>query len=88
MMDAAEAAGVKTLVGFNYLKSPATLMAKRLIDEGKLGDIWHFKAYFNQDILADPLLPFSWRFEKKIAGSGALGDLGAHIIAIAHSFSK
>ena len=85
MMEAAEAAGVKTLVGFNYLKSPATLMAKRLIDEGKLGDIWHFKAYFNQDILADPLLPFSWRFEKKMAGSGALGDLGAHIIAIAHS---
>jgi predicted dehydrogenase len=84
MMEAAQTAGVKTLVGFNYLKSPATLMAKRLIDEGKIGDIWHFKGYFNQDVLADPSLPFSWRFEKKIAGSGALGDLGAHIIAIAH----
>ncbi len=85
MMDTAESAGVKTLVGFNYLKSPATLAAKRLIEDGKIGDIWHFRGYFHQDILADPLLPFSWRFEKKIAGSGALGDLGAHIIAIAHS---
>lgn len=85
MLDAAEAAGVKTLVGFNYLKTPATLYAKQLIDEGKLGDIWHFRGYFHQDILADPNLPFSWRFEKKIAGSGALGDLGAHIIAIAQN---
>lgn len=85
MMEAAESAGVKTLVGFNYLKSPATLTAKRLIDEGKIGDIWHFKGFFNQDILANPNLPFSWRFEKKMAGSGALGDLGAHIIAIAHA---
>ena len=85
MLEAAEIAGVKTLVGFNYLKTPATLYAKRLIDEGKLGDIWHFRGYFHQDILADPNLPFSWRFEKKLAGSGALGDLGAHIIAIAQN---
>lgn len=85
MLDAAEKAGVKTLVGFNYLKSPATLAAKRMIEEGKIGDIWHFRGYFHQDVLADPNLPFSWRFEKKIAGSGALGDLGTHIIAIAQS---
>jgi predicted dehydrogenase len=85
MLDAAEKAGVKTLVGFNYLKSPATLAAKRMIDEGKIGDIWHFRGYFHQDVLASPNLPFSWRFEKKVAGSGALGDLGTHIIAIAQS---
>ncbi len=85
MLDAADKAGVKTLVGFNYLKTPATLYAKQLIDEGKLGDIWHFRGYFHQDVLADPMLPFSWRFEKKLAGSGALGDLGAHIIAIAQA---
>jgi predicted dehydrogenase len=85
MLDAAEKAGVKTLVGFNYLKSPATLAAKRMIDEGKIGDIWHFRGYFHQDVLANPNLPFSWRFEKKVAGSGALGDLGTHIIAIAQS---
>lgn len=85
MLDAVEKAGVKTLVGFNYLKSPATLAAKRMIEEGKIGDIWHFRGYFHQDVLANPNLPFSWRFEKKIAGSGALGDLGTHIIAIAQS---
>ena len=85
MLKAAEEAGVRTMVGFNYLKSPATLAAKRLIEAGKLGDVWHFKGYFNQDVLADPNLPFSWRFEKDIAGSGALGDLGAHIIAVALS---
>lgn len=85
MMEAAETAGVKTLVGFNYLKSPATLFAKQLIDEGKLGDIWNFHGAFHQDVLADPALPFSWRFEKKLAGSGSLGDLGAHVIAIAQA---
>lgn len=85
MLDAANEAGVETLVGFNYLKSPATLYAKQLIDEGKLGDLWHFRGTFHQDVLADPTLPHSWRFEKRIAGSGALGDLGVHIIAIARS---
>jgi predicted dehydrogenase len=83
MADAATAAGVITLVGFNYLKSPAALAAKRLIAEGVLGQIWHFRGAFNQDVLADPTQPFSWRFERALAGAGALGDLGAHVLALA-----
>lgn len=85
MVEAAEKAGICTLVGFNYLKSPATLAARRLIEEGLLGDIWHFRGVFHQDILADPRFPHSWRFERRLAGSGALGDLGAHVISLAHS---
>lgn len=85
MLEAAEAAGVKTMVGFNYLKSPATLLAKQLIDEGKLGELWHFRGTFHQDALADAHIPFSWRFEKHVAGAGALGDLAPHIIAVAQA---
>ena len=83
MADAAEAAGAITLVGFNYLKNPATLAARRLIDEGVLGDLWHFRGVFDQDVLADPGQPFGWRFERALAGAGALGDLGAHVLAMA-----
>ena len=85
MVGAAERAGVRTLVGFNYLRSPATLAAKAFIEEGKLGDLWHFRGTFHQDVLADPTLPHSWRFQRDVAGSGALGDLGSHILAVAHS---
>jgi predicted dehydrogenase len=84
MANAAAAAGVVTLVGFNYLKSPAALAAKRLIADGVLGQIWHFRGAFHQDALADPTQPFGWRFERALAGAGALGDLGAHVLALAH----
>jgi predicted dehydrogenase len=83
MRDAAERAGVKTLVGFNYLKNPAALAAQRLIANGDLGDIYQFHGVFHQDALADPEQPFSWRFEQAKAGAGALGDLGAHVLAMA-----
>ena len=83
MTEAAEAAGVKTLVGFNFLKNPAAGMIKGIIDDGGLGDIVHFRGAFDQDALADPSAPFSWRFERAVAGAGALGDLGAHIISLA-----
>ena len=85
MLEAVERAGVRTMVGFNYLKSPATLAARRLIEEGVLGEIRHFRGSFHEDILADPAQPFSWRFERALAGAGALGDLGAHVIAVAHA---
>ena len=84
MVDAAESAGVKTMVGFSFLKNPAALAAKQLIDDGKLGDLWHFRAHFLQDALADPTAPFSWRFEQAVAGAGALGDLAPHIISMMH----
>jgi predicted dehydrogenase len=83
MTEAAEAAGVKTLVGFNYLKNPATGLVKQLVESGELGQIVHFRGTFDQDALADPRAPFSWRFERALAGSGALDDLGAHIINLA-----
>ncbi len=84
MTEAAEAAGVVTMVGFNYLKSPAVLAAKGLIEAGVIGAVWQFRGAFLQDVLADPQQPFGWRFERSLAGSGALGDLGAHVIALAH----
>lgn len=83
MTEAAEAAGIKTLVGFNYLKNPATALVRGLIDDGTIGDIVHFRGTFDQDALADPMQPFSWRFCKDLAGSGALGDLASHTINLA-----
>jgi predicted dehydrogenase len=80
---AAEKAGVKTLVGFNYLRNPAIAEARRLIASGALGDIWTFSGQFVLDACTDPDVPFTWRFDRKLSGSGALGDLGAHIISLA-----
>ncbi|MHA6512837.1 Gfo/Idh/MocA family protein [Tessaracoccus sp. Z1128] len=81
---AAKEAGVRTIVGFNYVRNPAIEYAKELISSGALGDIWAFKATFALDAVTDPSVPFTWRFERARAGSGALGDLGAHIVALAH----
>jgi predicted dehydrogenase len=84
MYQAAEKAGVKTLVGFNYLRNPAIAEARRLISGGALGEIWTFSGQFVLDACSDPDVPFTWRFERRLSGSGALGDLGAHIISLAH----
>lgn len=83
MYEAAARAGVTTMVGFNYIKNPVALLAKEMIEAGELGEIYHFRGSFHQDVLADPNAPFSWRFDRLIAGSGALGDLGAHVIEFA-----
>lgn len=80
---AAEKAGVKTLVGFNYVKNPASQLAKEMIEQGEIGDIVHFRGIHNEDYLSDPLTPFSWRLKREFSGSGALGDLGSHIINMA-----
>ncbi len=80
---AAEKAGVKTLVGFNYAKNPASQLAKEIIEQGEIGDIVHFRGIHNEDYLSDPLTPFSWRLKREFSGSGALGDLGSHIINMA-----
>ncbi|WP_412922804.1 Gfo/Idh/MocA family protein [Mesobacillus foraminis] len=84
MLEAAESAGVKHMVGFNYRFAPAVLLAKKLVDEGRLGEIYHFRAFFLQDWLVDPNFPLAWRLQKEIAGSGSHGDLGAHLIDMAH----
>jgi len=76
-------AGVISIVGFNYLKNPAQAFAKQLIESGDLGDITLFRGTFDQDFLANPDIPFSWRLDRAQAGTGALGDLGSHTIAFA-----
>jgi predicted dehydrogenase len=80
MLDAVEAAGVTHMVAFNYRHAPAVIMAKQLVDAGRVGEILTFHGRYLQDWSADPGTPLSWRFQKKLAGSGALGDVGTHII--------
>jgi len=75
--------GVISIVGFNYLKNPAQAFAKQLIEAGELGEITLFRGTFDQDFLANPDIPFSWRLDRSQAGTGALGDLGSHTIAFA-----
>ncbi|WP_282939899.1 Gfo/Idh/MocA family oxidoreductase [Paenibacillus sp. RC67] len=84
MLQVAEEAGVKHMVGFNYRFAPAVQLAKKLIDEGRLGEIYHFRAWFLQDWIVDPDFPLVWRLQKEVAGSGSHGDLGAHLIDLAH----
>ncbi|MFD2615153.1 Gfo/Idh/MocA family protein [Paenibacillus gansuensis] len=84
MLAAAEEAGVKHMVGFNYRFAPAVQLAKKLVAEGRLGDIYHFRAWFLQDWIVDPEFPLVWRLDKEVAGSGSHGDLGAHLIDLAH----
>jgi predicted dehydrogenase len=80
---AVEKAGVISIVGFNYLKNPAQAFAKQLIESGELGEITLFRGTFDQDFLANSEVPFSWRLDRALAGTGALGDLGSHTIAFA-----
>ncbi|MBP2111018.1 Gfo/Idh/MocA family protein [Paenibacillus silagei] len=84
MLEAAEKAGIAHMIGFNYRFSPAVRLAKRLIESGRLGTIYHFRAWFLQDWILDPEFPLVWRLQKEIAGSGSHGDLGAHLIDLAH----
>lgn len=83
MTEAAEKAGVKTLVGFNYAKNPAAQLAKEIIAAGEIGDVVHFRGTHNEDYLADPQTPFNWRLKREFSGSGTLGDMGSHIINMA-----
>src|SRR3954468_12785538 len=76
----AAANGVRSMVGFTYRRVPAIGLARRLVAEGRLGDIRHVRAQYLQDWIADPSAPMSWRLGKDKAGSGALGDIGAHIV--------
>ena len=81
MLDAVQKAGVKHMVAFNYRFVPAIVQAKQLIASGALGRIYHFRAHYLQEwIMPHYNTPMIWRLRKANAGSGALGDLGAHII--------
>jgi predicted dehydrogenase len=83
MTSAVAKAGVRHFLMHNYRRVPAVTLAKQLIDEGRLGRIFHFRARYLQDWAMSPKLQMLWRFDKKRAGSGALGDLGSHIIDLA-----
>lgn len=83
MLDAVQKAGVKHMVAFNYRFVPAIRQIRMLIDAGALGQIYHFRATYLQEwIMPHYNTPLIWRLQKPLAGSGALGDLGAHIIDI------
>jgi predicted dehydrogenase len=84
MLDAARTADTMNMVSFNYRRAPAVQLAKKLIDEGRLGEIRHWRGAYLQDFILDPELPLIWRFRREVAGSGALGDIGAHLIDLAH----
>ena len=83
MHEAAVKNKIRHQIGFNYRFAPAVLLAKKLIDDGKIGRIFHVRANFLQDWIIDPEFPFVWRLDKKVCGSGSLGDLGAHFIDMA-----
>jgi predicted dehydrogenase len=72
--------GVRSMVAFNYRRVPALAYARTLIEAGRLGTIRHVRAQYLQDWLSDEQAPMAWRLQKDKAGSGALGDIGAHII--------
>jgi predicted dehydrogenase len=85
MLDAVQKAGVKHMVAYNYRFVPAIRQIRELIDSGLLGQIYHWRAVYLQEwIMPHYATPHIWRLDKKVAGSGALGDLGAHIIDLAH----
>lgn len=86
MTDAANAAaanGVFAMCGFTYRRVPALSLARRFVEEGRLGEIRHVRAQYLQDWLSDENAPLTWRLDKSKAGSGALGDIGAHVIDLA-----
>jgi predicted dehydrogenase len=82
MAEAAERAGVKTQVGFNYLKNPMLALAREIIAGGELGEIVSFRGIHAEDYMADAMTPWHWRLDPA-GGGGVVADLGSHIIAIA-----
>jgi predicted dehydrogenase len=87
MVQAAAAATGKSMVAFNYRRVPAVALARDLVAQGRIGEIRHVRAQYLQDWIVDPEFPLVWRLQKDKAGSGALGDIGAHIIDAAEFIS-
>lgn len=83
MVKAAHRSGKVGIVNFSYRLWPGVEFARQLIAGGGLGDLLHFEGHFFQDYAADPALPYGWRFDKAVAGGGAFGDIGSHIMDIA-----
>ena len=74
---------MRSMVAFNYRRVPAIALARKLVQDGRLGTVRHVRAQYLQDWIVDPSFPLVWRLQKDRAGSGALGDIGAHIIDLA-----
>jgi len=84
MVQAVKRARVANMVCFNYRRVPAIALAKKMIGAGEIGDsVYHFRARYAQDWIADENFPMVWRLQSKVAGSGALADIGAHIVDLA-----
>jgi predicted dehydrogenase len=83
MAAAVKGARVPNMVCHNYRRVPAIALAKQMIDDGEIGKVFHFRARYAQDWIVDPKFPLVWRLQSNKAGSGALGDLGSHIVDLA-----
>ncbi len=83
MLAAARQSGVRHMVNFNYRRLPAVNLAKQLIEEGRLGTLYTFRATYYQDWPLDPAFPFLWRMDKSVAGAGSMADKGSHIVDLA-----
>lgn len=86
--DRARARGVRSMVAFNYRRVPALALARELVGSGRLGTVRHVRAQYLQDFITDPSFPLVWRLQKDKAGSGALGDIGAHIVDLAQYVTR
>lgn len=80
---AARDRGVRSMVGFSYRRVPAVALMRQMIAEGVIGEIRHIRGQYLQDWITDPQFPLVWRLRKEVAGSGALGDIGAHVLDMA-----
>jgi predicted dehydrogenase len=83
MLAAVQKAKIVHMVCHNYRRIPAIALAKKMINEGVLGQIYHYHARYAQDWLADPEFPLKWRLRKSVGGSGAHGDINVHILDLA-----
>jgi len=81
---AAKRAGVRNAIGFNYICNPMVQAARDIIRSGELGEIVGFSGHYVEDYMCDPRAPFTWRCERRLAGAGALADLGSHLINLGH----
>lgn len=84
MLAAAEAAGVRHYVNHNYRRTPAVRLARQLMDEGRIGRVFHWRGAYQQDWIVDPEFPLTWHLQKDLAGSGPHGDLNSHSVDLAH----
>jgi predicted dehydrogenase len=83
MLAAAQEAGVTHYVNHNYRRVPAVRLAKQLIDEGRIGRIFHWRGAYQQDWIVDPNFPLTWHLQKETAGTGPHGDLNSHSVDLA-----